>query len=60
MRCKEALNTSKGEASWGTREARKKRKRARNRTPKNRNKKKRTSLISSPEESLNRNFSLDI
>jgi hypothetical protein len=47
--------TGKGETQWETRAVRKTRKRDRNRTPKNRNKKTITNLISSLKENLDRN-----
>jgi hypothetical protein len=48
----------KGGTQWETRAAKKIRKRVRNRTPKNRNKNQKTTLISSQKESLDRNHSL--
>jgi hypothetical protein len=50
----------KGEASWETRAAGKIRKRVRSRTPKNRNKSQKTSLISSRKESLDGDHGADI
>jgi len=50
----------KGETQWETRAARKIRKRVRNRTPKNRNKRQIISLINSRKESLDRNHGAEI
>jgi hypothetical protein len=50
----------KGETQWETRAARKIRKRARNRTPKNKNKNQKTSLISSQREGLDGNHVVGI
>jgi hypothetical protein len=45
-------STGKGGTSWETKAARKTRKRGRNRTPKNRDKKQKPSWISNPKENL--------
>jgi hypothetical protein len=52
--------TGKGVTQWETRAVRKIRKRGRNRTPKNRNKRQKTSLISSQKEGLDRNHGAEI
>jgi hypothetical protein len=54
------VTRGEGEVPWETRVVRKIRKSLRNRTPKNRNKRIKTRLISSQQESLNRNHGAEL
>jgi hypothetical protein len=60
MRREDVLENRKRRDVWEIRAVRKIRKKGRNRTPKNRNKRQKTSLISSPKEGLDRNYGTEI